>query len=152
MDQRIAFAFALLAAVPLPAAGQQVFDAPLTLHGTPISGVTEVYRLAAPAVPPDEQEPSAAQPRTKGPIRKGALVGGVIGCLTGAVLSKRNNDDAHAFNCLWVAGVGTVAGMVAAVAVTDPAPYTETLGGHGLMQPSPPRPLRGSVDAGGGSW
>ena len=84
--------------------------APLTLHGTPISGTVDVYRLSAPAVvpavaPDGEQEPSPAR-STKRLLWLGALVGGAIGCTSGAYLSMNKNDDAHAFNCLWVAGVG----------------------------------------------
>ncbi len=91
--------------------------APLTLHGAPISGTVDVYRLAAPAVEPgDEQEPSPERHFPKDRIRRGALIGGVIGCSIGAYLSRSNNDDAHVFNCLWVSGVGALLGMVAATA------------------------------------
>ena len=91
--------------------------APITLHGAPISGTVEVYRLAAPAVEPDdEKESSPERYFPKDRIRRGALIGGVIGCSIGAYLSRGNNDDAHAFNCLWVSGVGALFGMVVATA------------------------------------
>ena len=91
---------------------------PLTLHGAPISSTVEVYRLAAPAVTPvavsdPEQEPSAPRSRAKGLIWVGALIGGMAGCPIGNYLSRKNNDDAHFFNCLWVAGVGAALGAVA---------------------------------------
>ncbi len=88
------------------------------MHGAPISGTVDVYRLAAPAVVPavapgDEQEPSPERPGApRGRIWRGALVGGVIGCPIGNYLSRKNNDDAHFFNCLWVAGVGAAFGAI----------------------------------------
>jgi len=36
----------------------------------------------------------------------------VIGCPIGNYLSRKNNDDAHFFNCLWVAGVGAAFGAI----------------------------------------
>ena len=87
--------------------------APITLHGTPISGAVEVYRLTTPAVTPDnEQEPTPGQSGSRGRIWRGALIGGVAGCSIGTYRSRRNNDDAHVFNCLWVAGVGAGIGAV----------------------------------------
>ena len=92
--------------------------APLTLHGTPVSGTVDVYRLAAPAVAPvvapdPEQESSPARSRAKGLIWIGALIGGMAGCPIGAYLSRRNNDDAHTFNCFLIAAVGAGLGAVA---------------------------------------
>ena len=90
--------------------------APITLHGTPISGTVEVYRLAAPTVAPGaEQDAESEQPSSERPIRRNALWGAVIGCSAGAVYSKRGNDDAHAFNCLWVAGLGAAFGAIASL-------------------------------------
>ena len=90
----------LLAAIPLPAVGQ------ITLHRSPVPTEVDVYRLAAPeivpAVAPSGEEP--AQSKGKGPVWTGALVGGTAGCVLGATTSRRYNDDAHLFNCLWVAG------------------------------------------------
>jgi len=37
----------------------------------------------------------------------------MAGCPIGNYLSRKNNDDAHFFNCLWVAGVGAALGAVA---------------------------------------
>ena len=91
---------------------------PLTLHGAPISGPVDIYSLAAPAVVPavtpvDEQEPSPERPGApRGRMWRGALVGGVIGCPIGNYLSRKNNDDAHFFNCLWVGGVGAAFGAL----------------------------------------
>ena len=107
---------ALLAAALL--CNAPAVPAPLTLHGAPVSGTVRVYRLAAPAVvpavaPDDEQEPTPERPgASRGRIWRGALVGGVIGCPIGNYLSRKNNDDAHFFNCLWVGGVGAAFGAI----------------------------------------
>jgi len=92
-------------------------SAPITLHGAPISGTVEVYRLAAPvnlnaAASGTEQDPEPEQSSTRRPILRNALIGFAIGCAAGATMSVRGNDDAHVFNCLWVAGVGAVVGMI----------------------------------------
>ena len=89
---------------------------PLTLHGIPISNTVNVYSLAAPSIEPaiepdDEDDP--AQARTSNHMRTGALVGFAVGCALGSYASRQYNDDAHIFNCLWVAGVGAGLGALA---------------------------------------
>jgi len=103
---------ALLAAALL--CNAPVVPAPLTLHGTPISGTVEVYRLAAPAVTPavtpgGEQEPSQSSKRL---VWRGTLVGALVGGTIGVVLSRINNDDLHP-TCLWFSGIGAGIGAVA---------------------------------------
>lgn len=90
----------------------------ITLHGAPISGTVEVYRLATPAnlnagAPGAEQDPDPGQSRAGGrPILRNVLIGLSIGCVAGATMSVRGNDDAHVFNCLWVAGVGAAVAAI----------------------------------------
>lgn len=91
--------------------------APITLHGAPISGTVEVYRLVTPAnlnavASGAEQDPDPGQSRTGRPILRNVLIGLSIGCAAGATMSVRGNDDAHVFNCLWVAGVGAAVGAI----------------------------------------
>ena len=101
---------ALLAAALL--CNAPVVPEQITLHGTPISGTVEVYRLAAPAVEPDdEKESSPERCFNKERVRRGALIGGVLGCSVGAYLS-RENADGRVFNCLWVSGIGAFFGMI----------------------------------------
>lgn len=93
-----------------------VAPAPLTLHGTPISNTVNVYSLAAPPIEPAieaDDEDEATRTRTSNLMRVGALVGGAVGCALGAYASRQYNDDAHIFNCLWVAGVGAGLGALA---------------------------------------
>lgn len=92
-------------------------SAPITLHGAPISGTVEVYRVAAPgsldaAASGTEQDPETKQSSTERPVLRNALIGFAIGCAAGATMSVRGNDDAHVINCLWVAGVGAAVGAI----------------------------------------
>lgn len=63
-------------------------------------------------MPAVEQEPSPEQPGTRNLTRRGAIVGGVIGCGVGNYLSRKNSDDAHLINCMWVGGIGAALGAL----------------------------------------
>lgn len=101
----------------------------LTLHGAPISGTVDVYRLAAPAIesvvepeqqpPPEEEEPSVEEERhALWPI--GMMIGGAAGCgiAAGLVFGPSGSEsDEFPAACGLLAAAGGVAGALVMIAV-----------------------------------
>lgn len=113
---------ATLACCGAPAAASE-----LKLHGAPISGTVDVYRLAAPAIepvvepeqqPPEEELPAEEERHSLWPI--GMMIGGAVGCgiAAGLVFGPSGSEsDEFPAACGLLGAAGGVAGALVMIAV-----------------------------------
>ncbi len=92
----------------------------LTLHGVPIPGEVDVYRLAVPVVELERQPEPEPAPARFSPAERGALIGFAAGCAVGTGLGVWfviQADDERpvaqmARGCLAVGAMGALMGLV----------------------------------------